>query len=201
MVSCNPYIWSCKSEMCLNYNFTLPNGQFILRDYQKSSLGMGASTGTSSASLNTAQATTTQFIPSTILYSIVTVEGTPFSTATNTVTATPTSTPSGMISKSASAVISITVGIPLLVLVAVAILIIIRERWRYSRLMEENKKIDAKIKFYQDRNPVADRERLHSWYELSPAAIQLAKEMCTAPPTAGLENDRFHKSLTPARRI
>ncbi len=73
--------------------FTIPKSQLVLRDYQKSSMSLDAHSETISAAQTTVQDTSTQLGPSTALFSMVTVEGTPCTTATNTVTsnATPTS--------------------------------------------------------------------------------------------------------------
>jgi len=200
MAFCFPDLWSCTPETCTSYNFTIPNGQLVIRDDQKPGLGMGASGQAGNSTVpSTVQATTTLNVSSTTDFSIVTVERTPFATATIT------TTPIQMVTKSAlavrSAIVGITVGIPLLIIAIVAFLIIVWERWKYKGLLDENKKLQAKNIFYKGLTPVSNKDRLQSWYELSPGALQLAEEMCTGPVRAGWGNGESQTCLTPAKKI
>lgn len=68
-------------------------------------------------------------------------------------------------------------------------------------MLDENKKLQAKNNFYKGLTPVPNKHRLQSWYESSPGALQLAKEMCTGPVRAGRGNGESQTCLIPAKKV
>ena len=158
---CFPSSWSCKPETCLNDNFTLPNGQLVLRDYQRASLGVDAF-----ASFNSS-ATPTMSVTSTTPTGLMTVYATQYSPLSTTA---PTAAPLNMVTTSTltvrSAVVGITVGLPLLIITIIIFSTLVRERWRNKKLLKENKVIKADVEFYKKALIKTNLER--SWYELSP---------------------------------
>ena len=164
---CFPSSWSCKPETCLNDNFTLPNGQLVLREYQKATLGIDASNSSAPAhttsTISVASATVTSFM------TMYATQYPPFSTIA------PTAPPAGMVTTSAltvrSAVVGITVGLPMLIIALISFTVIARERWRYRKLVEENNECKIDMEFYRKL------QKGPGWYELSTEALQKAQEV------------------------
>ena len=171
---CFPSSWSCKPETCLNDNFTLANGQLVLRDYQKASLGMDASAASNSSTI--AQVTSTISVASLTKTSLMTVYATQYPPLSTT---NPNTISPNMVTTSAltvrSAVIGITVGLPLLIVAIIVFLTLTRERWRYRTLFEQNKEVKMDLEFYKK---ALVKERLErSLSELSPEVTPLAQEI------------------------
>ena len=161
---CFPSSWSCKPETCLNDNFTLPNGQLVLRDYQRASLGVDASASSNSA---TAQTTATMSATSATPTGLMTVCATQNSPQS---TIAPTAVPLNMVTTSTltvrSAVVGITVGLPMLIITIIIFTTLVRERWRNKKLLAENKIAKADVESYKRALIKINLEK--SWYELSP---------------------------------
>lgn len=151
---CLPNLWSCEPTTCPSNNFSIPNGQLVLRDYQKSGLGLDGST-------------------------TVTVTASPLSIATNRIT--PNALPEGAISSSTQnirlVVVGVSIGIPFILTVGVVMIFFVRERRKYNALLQEKRKVNKVAEFYKGACAIAEKQRLDGQHELSSGQLAYHHEM------------------------